>query len=113
MMENKKLCARCHYTVTTETYCDRCKKLVKEEERQTKANKVPDKFYRSQYWKTLRQMILVRDEYLCQICKSKNKFTVATEVDHIIPLSKGGTNSPKNLQAVCKKCHSRKTIRER
>ena len=37
-------------------------------------------------------------------CKGK-----PTEVDHIRPLAKGGTNGPKNLQALCKGCHSKKT----
>ena len=36
----------------------------------------------------------------------------AQEVDHIIPLSSGGTNEHDNLQSLCKSCHSRKTIQE-
>ena len=37
---------------------------------------------------------------------------VATEVDHIQPLSGGGGNEWENLQALCNSCHSRKTARE-
>lgn len=40
----------------------------------------------------------------CACCKKKRKLTV----DHIIPLSKGGTNWPSNLQMLCKSCNSRK-----
>ena len=38
--------------------------------------------------------------------------TAAAEVDHIIPLARGGTNDLANLQPLCKSCHSRKTMRE-
>ena len=37
---------------------------------------------------------------------------VATEVDHIQPLSRGGGHEWDNLQALCKSCHSKKTARE-
>jgi len=30
------------------------------------------------------------------------------EVDHIIPLSRGGTNWPSNLQLMCKRCNQSK-----
>lgn len=34
---------------------------------------------------------------------------VATDVDHIIPRRRGGTDDEGNLQALCHACHSRKT----
>lgn len=59
---------------------------------------------------SLRQKILVRDNYTCQICgnstyKEKN---LLLEVDHIIPLSQGGITSEKNLQTLCWKCNRTK-----
>lgn len=36
----------------------------------------------------------------------------ATEVDHITPRVRGGTDHVENLQALCKSCHSYKTSRE-
>jgi len=36
----------------------------------------------------------------------------ATEVHHIVPLDKGGSNADENLQALCKPCHSRHTLSE-
>jgi len=36
----------------------------------------------------------------------------ATEVDHIIPKAKGGTDDMSNLQAINKECHKKKTARE-
>ena len=35
------------------------------------------------------------------------------EVDHIVPLCKGGTNAPGNLQLLCKSCHGTKDARLR
>ena len=35
------------------------------------------------------------------------------EVDHIVPLAKGGTNAPGNLQLLCKSCHGTKDARLR
>ena len=35
------------------------------------------------------------------------------EIDHMIPLFKGGTNDLDNLQALCKDCHAGKTGGER
>jgi hypothetical protein len=35
---------------------------------------------------------------------------VATQVDHIIELAIGGTNTLDNLQPLCKPCHTAKTV---
>ena len=37
----------------------------------------------------------------------------AQEVDHIIPLFKGGTDTDDNRQPLCKQCHQKKSIEER
>jgi 5-methylcytosine-specific restriction endonuclease McrA len=36
----------------------------------------------------------------------------ATEVDHIVPLSRGGTDALENLQSLCAQCHEAKTRRD-
>ena len=46
---------------------------------------------------------------LCEECLKAGKLTPATEVHHILPLSRGGTHEEKNLMALCKPCHSRIT----
>jgi 5-methylcytosine-specific restriction endonuclease McrA len=43
----------------------------------------------------------------CQICgKELTKDTVT--IDHIVPISKGGTNAIENLQPLCERCNSKK-----
>lgn len=63
-------------------------------------------------WSKLRLRILDRDKRLCQACLSKNKVTVATQVDHIKPKAKGGADDERNLQSLCAPCHDAKTIRD-
>ncbi|MCW6035593.1 HNH endonuclease [Spirulina subsalsa FACHB-351] len=52
----------------------------------------------------VRQFVLNRDGGCCRSCGS----TQNLEVDHIIPLAKGGTNDLSNLQALCRPCNRRK-----
>lgn len=60
-------------------------------------------------WEKLRDIVLARDNYLCQICLESYRITPATEVDHILPKAKGGTDDPDNLQSICNDCHKIKT----
>lgn len=66
-------------------------------------------------WRKIRRMVLARQP-VCQdpfgIHKKFGEVVASNEVDHIIPLSKGGTNRFDNLQGLCKSCHSTKTARE-
>lgn len=58
-------------------------------------------------WMTLRRFILSRDNYTCTYCGRKMP-DVKIECDHIIPLSRGGSNDPENLTAACFECNSSK-----
>ncbi|MFZ9894257.1 MAG: HNH endonuclease [Burkholderiaceae bacterium] len=46
---------------------------------------------------------------LCVECKKVGRVSMATEVDHILPLFKGGTDCLENLQGLCAKHHRIKT----
>lgn len=63
-------------------------------------------------WRRLREQVLQRDKYLCQCQECKERFVPleANEVDHIIPLARGGTDSMDNLRAINADCHKRKTL---
>ena len=63
-------------------------------------------------WERLRARILKRDSYLCQPCKRKGRVTQATQVDHIKPKAKGGTDDEGNCQSICADCHLEKTATE-
>ncbi|MDI3835105.1 HNH endonuclease [Pseudomonas aeruginosa] len=64
-------------------------------------------------WRRKRDLILKRDGYMCQCSECKGVKRIATEVDHIIPLSQGGTDDDSNLMAIAgHPCHARKTARE-
>ena len=52
-------------------------------------------------WSKIRLRILIRDGYCCQYCGSED----ATTVDHVLPISKGGTDDPDNLVAACTRCN--------
>lgn len=49
---------------------------------------------------------------LCEECLKHGRVTVATQRDHIIPLSQGGLDVPENTQALCQACHDVKTAEE-
>jgi 5-methylcytosine-specific restriction protein A len=54
----------------------------------------------------------LRVEPLCRKCRADGIIEAATDVDHIVPLRKGGTSEESNLQSLCHSCHSRKTNQE-
>lgn len=62
-------------------------------------------------WQKIRAAYLARHP-LCVACQAAGRVTAATEVDHVRRLADGGTHDERNLQALCKSCHSRKTARE-
>ncbi len=66
---------------------------------------------RSKMTPALREYIKKRDHYTCQICGDnihKNP-DIILEVDHIIPVSKGGETVEYNLQTLCRTCNRKKS----
>ncbi len=58
----------------------------------------------------LRSSIIERDNHTCMLCKNStyNEPNLLLEVDHIIPIAKGGLTSEENLQTLCWKCNRHK-----
>lgn len=59
--------------------------------------------------KELRKEIMIRDNYTCQICGKYMPDEVGLQIDHIIPVSKGGKTVRSNLQVLCSKCNGAKS----
>lgn len=61
--------------------------------------------------KKLRKDIIKRDDSTCQNCgaSTREQSLLLLEVDHIIPVSKGGTSTEDNLQTLCWKCNRSKS----
>ena len=56
----------------------------------------------TQRWRSLRKLILERDNYVCWMCGNR-----ANQVDHLVP-PPVGTDAPENLAAACGPCNNRK-----
>lgn len=61
--------------------------------------------------KKLRESIKKRDNYTCCNCRNSvyAEPNLLLEIDHIIPVSKGGCTEEKNLQTLCWKCNRSKS----
>lgn len=55
----------------------------------------------------LREVVFARDGHRCCMCQSRDKL----EVDHVIPVSKGGQSKVDNLQTLCRSCNRKKRAR--
>jgi hypothetical protein len=58
--------------------------------------------------KTLRFEVFKRDNFTCRYCGRKTP-EVILEIDHVIPVSKGGTNEFENLVTSCFECNRGKS----
>lgn len=58
----------------------------------------------------LREHIKQRDDYTCKSCNisTHTERNLLLEIDHIIPLSKGGFTTESNLQTLCWRCNRTK-----
>lgn len=58
-------------------------------------------------WRRLVEAVKLRDKYTCQRC---GLITDDGQCDHIVPLERGGTDDPDNLQWLCVECHKIKSV---
>ena len=59
----------------------------------------------------LRDQIKIRDDFTCRSCGNSTykEPNLLLEIDHIIPVSKGGCTVEDNLQTLCWKCNRAKS----
>ena len=59
-------------------------------------------------WEELRFSVFSRDAFTCVYCGAAD---VALHCDHVIPLSRGGSNDMRNLATACEACNTSKGAR--
>jgi hypothetical protein len=90
-----------HFVFRKENEFLRMKKEVERFERFEKANPA----YREQIPEEVRMYVWRRDNGRCVKCNNDQDL----EFDHIIPLSKGGSNTERNIQLLCSQCNKKKS----
>ena len=87
-LSNKARCHKCSIRVAR----------LREQARPTRSERGYDA-----EWRRLSKLLRSLQPF-CSICKTTKDLTV----DHIVPLSAGGSTVISNLQVLCRKCNSRK-----
>lgn len=93
---------------------DECERKNKRDHKSCKPRKATKK-YGGEYEPVNTRRVFERDGWRCQICgvatpeslRGKNK-PRSPELDHRIPLSKGGGHTYANVQCACRKCNGEK-----
>ena len=92
---------------------ERCTELNEEVKRLRKSKRGPKRIHRTE---PERRKIAKRQNWMCagKECPAATRGEELEEydIDHIIPLSRGGSEDPGNLQALCPGCHRKKTEQE-
>ena len=83
---------------------------LRDEINNTLSKKGHAKTQRSSMSNDLREAVKRRDNYTCCICGNSvyKEPNLLLEVDHIIPISKGGLTQVDNLQTLCWRCNRQK-----
>jgi 5-methylcytosine-specific restriction endonuclease McrA len=64
--------------------------------------------YANLFTRDLRKQGYVNENSICLFCSSKSEL----QIDHIVPISKGGANSIDNVQILCRPCNRKKSDHE-
>lgn len=116
---NKKANRACHepgcvvYAVHGSPYCGQHAAAHARVFRLSEHRKAAARLYRSGQWLALRRQQLTMQPF-CAECLRAGKYTLASEVDHVVPHRNDEAlfYDPLNLQSLCHPCHSIKTARE-
>lgn len=73
-------------------------------------NQQPKKSRRTNMSKSIRHEVFKRDNYKCVEC-GVNKDETSLHIDHILPVSQGGSDELDNLQTLCQDCNLAKSNR--
>lgn len=84
--------------------------IITEEEYDTLVNNCKPKCVKRNVSSLTKKIIASNQAWKCGTCFEIMDYTY--EIDHHIPLFKGGSNDISNLIALCRNCHGKKTILE-
>lgn len=114
----KRFCPCCNNVLINynQSYCERCLQKKKENRKGNRRdyfktyNENRDEiydFYSSKEWRTIREVIKLRDLGLCQVCLQQKILTPMHTVHHIIELKEDYSlrTTESNLICVCSTCH--------
>jgi hypothetical protein len=93
------------YIIITEEEYDTLKN-----EKNNNDNKKNCKIHKRNVSSLTKKMVASNQEWKCGSCKQILDYTY--EIDHHVPLFKGGSNELTNLIALCRNCHGKKTLLE-
>lgn len=79
------------------------KKKASDTKRRAQKFGTNDEHYTPQQWSNLKR----KYSYTCLCCRRREP-EIKLTADHIVPLSKGGSNSIKNIQPLCVSCNATK-----
>ena len=99
ILRNDKYCSYCGWVITEgylENYKRNAQKIKNAKENNQRSRRIP---------KAVQREVWRRDEGRCAECGSRERL----EYDHIIPFSKGGSNTVRNIELLCEKCNRNKT----
>lgn len=96
--------------LTNNRYCDHHQKVVDAHYEKYERDPTVHKRY-GRAWRKIRDSYLAAHP-LCEQCAKDDTITVAEEVHHILPLSKGGNHDVRNLMSLCASCHSKITAKD-
>lgn len=61
----------------------------------------------------LREFVRERAKYLCEYCQTNERWQyVSFTIDHVVPLTAGGSDHPENLALACFHCNRRKSNKQ-
>jgi len=84
--------------------------IITEEEYDALKNNCKPKCVKRNVSSLTKKIIASNQSWKCGMCNETMDY--AYEIDHHIPLFKGGSNDTTNLIALCRNCHGKKTILE-
>jgi 5-methylcytosine-specific restriction endonuclease McrA len=117
----QKKCSKCDSDMWVEyggqsKMCDKCKKESLKKHRRAHRHRraAAKRSGRADGLNIDPIAVFKRDKWRCQMCgvkthKKNHLLPDAAELDHIVPLSKGGRHIPSNVQCLCRACNQDKS----